>query len=87
MAKSRKPLVGHPRVVSSPVEWGPMVSEMGRPMKQCTCPWCNNSFPIFIRSLNGGGKRCPGCGAKVDPEGNAHHYADYNHNNHNGETT
>ena len=79
MAKARKPLVGHPRVVSRPAELGPWVSEMGRSKRQCTCPWCDEVFSLFVRSLNGGGKRCPGCKAKVDPSGDAHHYANYKH--------
>ena len=77
MAKARKPLVGHPRVVSRQAELGPWVLDMGRSKRQCTCPWCDEVFSLFVRSLNGGGKRCPGCKAKVDPNGDAHHYANY----------
>jgi len=77
--KSKWPKVGHRNVVSRQANFSDWYynSEKKRYAKLCTCPWCDTEFPMFVRSMMGGGKRCPGCSAKVDANNNAHHFADY----------
>lgn len=45
---------------------------------RCQCPWCDMEFNVFIWSLNGGGKRCPGCQAMIVRNGKAYHFKGFN---------
>lgn len=39
------------------------ISEMGRRRASCDCPFCGTRFTVYVWSLSGGGKKCPGCRA------------------------
>lgn len=39
------------------------VSEMGKRRASCDCVFCHTTFTVYVWSLSGGGKKCPGCGA------------------------
>lgn len=39
------------------------VAEFGRAHFTLICPFCNISVKVYVWSLAGGGKVCPGCGA------------------------
>jgi hypothetical protein len=38
--------------------------KFGRSTCHITCPFCSHVCVAYLWSLGGGGKRCPGCGAK-----------------------
>ena len=44
-------------------------SSVGRTVVYIDCPFCHTEVKAYLWSLSGGGKRCPGCGAKHNAYG------------------